>query len=243
MVNELKDKTLFDKTIKYLQWSFDTAKPSHMTGANLVDIIMGSIVASILTNNDAQMMIYKSKMTELLTIATVEGIQPDYLYAQHCGNGRQLYFTSYGKEYVNSVMNYLEFCDGTKYQSPGVDLLQDLFINGVQWIFYSKHYDPNNAGRYNSSEQYYAPIKALAERLQKLKVTKKEEIQRVNKRIGGENSLSGNRMFWRFDYMINRRAIITSAPACRRPEPLELKLATAMANTIIIRAMARTICL
>ena len=207
MANELKkDKTLFDKTMKYLQWSFDTAKPAHMTGANLADIIMGSIAAGILTNNDAQMMIYKSKMTELLTIQPVEGIQPDYLYAQHCGNGRQLYFTNYGKEYVNSVMNYLEFCDGTNYQSPGVDLLQDLFINGVQWIFYSKHYDPNNAGRYNSSEQYYAPIKALAERLQKLKVTKKEEIQRVNKRLGGENSLSGNRMFWRFDYMINRRA-------------------------------------
>jgi chondroitin AC lyase len=201
-----QDKTLFDKTIKYLQWSYDTAKPAHMTGANLADIIMGSIAATILTENDAQMMIYKSKMTELLTIQPVEGVQPDYLYAQHCGNGRQLYFTNYGKEFVNSMMYYLEFCNSTKYQSPGVDLLQDLFINGVQWIFYSKHYDPNNAGRYNSSEQYYAPIKELADRLQKLKVSKKDEIKAVYKRISGENSLSGNRMFWRFDYMINRRA-------------------------------------
>jgi len=207
MSAEIKqEKLLFDKTIKYLQWSYDNSDAGRLTGANGADIVMGSLTASILTENDKQMMIYKNKMTELLTIQPVEGIQPDYLFAQHCGKGRQLYFTNYGKEFVNSVMYYLEFCDGTKYQTPGVDLLQDLFINGVQWIFYSRHYDPNNAGRYNSSEQYYAAVKALADRLQKLKVTKKDEIQSVCKRIGGENSLSGNRMFWRFDYMINRRA-------------------------------------
>jgi len=207
MSAEIKqDKALFDKTMKYLQWSYDNSDAGRLTGANGADIVIGSLAASILTENDRQMMIYKNKMTELLTIQPVEGIQPDYLFAQHSGKGRQLYFTNYGKEFVNSVMYYLEFCNGTKYQTPGVDLLQDLFINGVQWIFYSRHYDPNNAGRYNSSEQYYAPIKALAERLQKLKVTKKDEILTVCKRIGGENSLSGNRMFWRFDYMINRRS-------------------------------------
>ena len=144
-------------------------------------------------------------MTELLTIQQVEGIQPDYLFAQHCGKGRQLYFTSYGKEFVNSVMFYLEFCDKTKYQTQGVELLQDLFINGVQWIFYNKHYDPNNAGRYDSSDQYYNQIKGLAERLQKLNCSKKTELKKACTRIIGENSLEGNRMFWRFDYMINRR--------------------------------------
>lgn len=207
MSDEIKaDKNLFDKTMQYLQWAYDNSEPGRLTGANGADIIMGALAAAILTKNDAQMMKYKNKMTELLTIQPVEGIQPDYLFAQHCAKGRQLYFTNYGKEFVNSVMYYLEFCDGTKYQTPGVDLLQDLFINGVQWIFYSKHYDPNNSGRYNSSEQYYTQVKELADRLQKLRVTKKEEIQAVCKRIGGENSLSGNRMFWRFDYMINRRA-------------------------------------
>lgn len=206
MYNEIKrDKVLFDKTINYLQWSYDTAKPNHMTGANAADIIMGSFAAAVLTKNHTQLATYKQKMTDLLTIQPVEGIQADYLYAQHCGNGRQLYFTSYGKEFVNSIMYYLEFCNGTKYQTEGIDLLQDLFSNGVQWVFYNKKYDPNNAGRYNSTDQFSIPIKALADRLAKLKVNGSTEFQRVPKRIGGENSLSGNRMFWRFDYMINRR--------------------------------------
>ena len=207
MSDEIKaNKNLFDKTMKYLQWAYDNSEPGRLTGANGADIIMGALAAAILTENDAQMTKYKNKMTELLTIQLDEGIQPDYLFAQHCGKGRQLYFTNYGKEFVNSVMYYLEYCNGTKYQTPGVELLQDLFINGVQWIFYSKHYDPNNSGRYNSTDQYYEPIKSLADRLQKLKGPKKADIQTVCKRIGGENSLSGNRMFWRFDYMINRRA-------------------------------------
>ncbi|MFZ4726935.1 MAG: polysaccharide lyase family 8 super-sandwich domain-containing protein, partial [Paludibacter sp.] len=196
---------LFDKTIKYLRWSYENSNAGRLTGANGADIIIGSLAASVLTENDSQMMDFKNKMTELLTLQSVEGIQPDYLFAQHCGSGRQLYFTNYGKEFVNSVMYYLEYCNETKYQTAGVELLQDLFINGIQWIFYSKNYDPNNSGRFNSSGQYYAQIKGLTDRIQKLNCSKKDELKKACNRITGENSLSGNRMFWRFDYMINRR--------------------------------------
>lgn len=200
------DKGLFDETIKYLRWSYESAASSHMTGANGADIIMGSLAASILTRNDAQMQEFKEKMTQLLTIQSVEGIQSDYLFAQHCGSGRQLYFTSYGKEFVNSMLSYLEFCKDTQYQSPGVELLQKLFVNGVQWIFYNKQHDPNNAGRFISSSQYSAAIKALAERVYKLGGAEtQKDVKQALQRIGGENSLEGNRMFWRFDYMVHRR--------------------------------------
>ncbi|ADV42606.1 Chondroitin AC lyase [Bacteroides helcogenes P 36-108] len=202
----MPDKELFDKTMEYLRWSYKNAAPSHMTGANGADIIMGAFAASILTRNDAQMEEFKEKMTQLLTIQHVEGIQPDYLFGQHCGNGRQLYFTSYGKEFVNSMLSYLEFCKDTKYQSSGTELLQKLFINGVQWIFYSKQYDPNNAGRFISPDQYSSAIKALTERVYKLsKPETGKNIKLALQRIAGENSLEGNRMFWRFDYMVHRR--------------------------------------
>lgn len=213
MADEIKrNKELFNKTIKYLRWSYENANAQRLTGANGADIIIGSITASILTENDTQMINFRDKMTELLQIQPVEGIQVDYLFAQHCGNGRQLYFTSYGKEFVNSVLYYLEFCDGTKYQTEGVQLLQDLFINGVQWVFFNKQYDPNNAGRYISCDQFSKQIKELTDRLSQLNGPSKNEMKKVSKRISGENSLEGNRMFWRFDYMINRRpAYMTSS--------------------------------
>ena len=67
---------------------------------------------------------FKERMTQLLTIQSSEGIQPDYLFGQHCGHGRQLYFTSYGKEFVNSTLAYLELCKDTRFQSPGLELLR-----------------------------------------------------------------------------------------------------------------------
>lgn len=202
-----QDKALFDKCIAYLRWSYETARPGLMTGANGADIIMGSFAASILTRNDAQMRDFQQRMTRLLTIQPVEGVQPDYLFAQHCGSGRQLYFTNYGKEFVNSMLNYLELCQGTRYQSAGLELLEKLFVEGVQWIFYNKQYDPNNAGRYIHCNQYATPIKLLAERVCRLSTPDmKPQTEQALRRIAGENSLEGNRMFWRFDYMIHRRA-------------------------------------
>ncbi len=201
-----EDPALFDKTMKYLRWSYEHAAPSHMTGANGADIIMGSFAASILTKNEAQMEDFKERMTQLLTIQTSEGIQPDYLFGQHCGHGRQLYFSSYGKEFVNSTLAYLELCKDTRFQSPGLELLQRLFTDGVQWIFYNKQHDPNNAGRFISSNQYSSAIKVLAERICKLSNSDaRNNMKQALQHIGGDNSLTGNRMFWRFDYMVHRR--------------------------------------
>lgn len=200
------DPALFDKTMKYLRWSYEHAAPSHMTGANGADIIMGSFAASILTKDEAQMEDFKARMTQLLTIQPSEGVQPDYLFGQHCGHGRQLYFTSYGKEFVNSTLAYLELCKDTRFQSPGLELLQRLFTDGVQWIFYSKQHDPNNAGRFISSNQYSSAIKALAERVYKLSdADARNNMKQALRHISGDNSLAGNRMFWRFDYMVHRR--------------------------------------
>ncbi len=202
-----KEQDLFDNTIEYLRWGYMNARPSLMTGANGADIIMGAFAASILTRNEAQMQEFNTKMTKLLTIEHRDGIQSDYLFSQHSGHGRQLYFTNYGKEFVKSTLSYMEFCKDTKFQTPaGVNLIQRLFTDGVQWIFFNKQYDPNNAGRFISSEKYSEEIQSLAERVYKLcPPTEQKAGQLAAKHISGNNELEGNRMFWRFDYMINRR--------------------------------------
>lgn len=200
-----KDKELFVNTIKYLRWSYETADDHHMTGANGCDIIMGSLAASILTENHKQMIDFKNQITKLLAIQNVEGISPDYMYGQHCGSGRQLYMASYGKEYINSALYYIEFTNKTQYSSPGVSLIEDFYINGIQWTFFSKNYDPNQSGRFDNSDRFYGQFESMTNRVLNLNTDRKPEIKKVYDRIKGENSLTGNRMFWRFDYMINRR--------------------------------------
>ncbi|MFZ4726677.1 MAG: polysaccharide lyase family 8 super-sandwich domain-containing protein, partial [Paludibacter sp.] len=199
---------LFDKTIKYLRWSYENSNVGRLTGANGADIIMGSIAASVMTENHEQMVDFRNQMDRLLTIQNMgEGVEPDYMFSQHSsgGKGRQLYFGNYGKEYINSLLFYFEYCNNTQYNSAGISLLEDIYINAIQWIFYSKNYDPNQAGRYNSSNQYYAQYESMTKRFLNLNTPRKAEIKKVFDRITGENTLSGNRMFWRFDYMINRR--------------------------------------
>lgn len=207
MRDEIKaDKALFDKTVAYLRWSYESANKNHMTGANGCDIIMGSLAASVISENHEQMLDFKHKMNELFSIQVNEGIEADYMYGQHSGSGRQLYLTNYGKEYINSVLYYFEFCNKTLYSSTGLNLLEDFYINGIQWIFYSKNYDPNQAGRFNTSDKFYGQFESMTNRILKLNTARKAEIKKVYDRIRGENSLTGNRMFWRFDYMIHRRA-------------------------------------
>lgn len=200
-----KDKELFAATVKYLRWAYESADEQHMTGANGCDIIMGALAASILAENHEQMIDFKNHMTALIAIQNTEGISPDYMYGQHCGTGRQLYIASYGKEFINSVLYYIEFTNKTQYSSPGVSLIEDFYINGIQWVFYSKNYDPNQSGRFDNSDKYYGQFESMTNRILKLNTDRKAEIKKVYDRMKGENSLTGNRMFWRFDYMINRR--------------------------------------
>ncbi len=207
MANEIKENaSLFQKVTDYLYFEYKLGKRNNLgkEGANGADIVMGAFAAAVLNEDEKVMIEFKNIMSELLTIQSQNGILTDYLFAQHCGGGRQLYFANYGKEFVNSVIYYLEFCDGTRFQAIGVKLIEELFINGVQWIFFNRHHDPNHAGRFISSTSGAKDTENLADRLNKLSNTS-PKTRLVSKRIHGENSLEGNRMFWRFDYMVHRR--------------------------------------
>ena len=117
MANEIKNDTaLYRQTIQYLRWSFENANAGRLTGANGADIIIGSMTAAVLTENHNQMLRFQSKMDSLLTIQDKgDGIEPDYMFAQHSGKGRQLYVLNYGKEYINSAIYFLELCNNTQY--------------------------------------------------------------------------------------------------------------------------------
>lgn len=209
MADEIgKNIELFDRTMSYLRAKYEEGK--HMEGANGTDMIKGAMLSSVLRKDRGEMLEYKERMTALMTIQPKHGITVDGLFAQH---GPQLYFANYGKEYVLACLEYLETCRGTEYDIPeGTELLRNLYVNGVQWIYFSRHYDPNNAGRFISSEKYREQVMERGERLCALKDGKDEELNSAVWRIKGENSLEGNRMFWKYDYMVHRRSnYMTSA--------------------------------
>lgn len=200
--------TLFNDAVKYLRWAY--LQNNYMEGANGADKIYGAFPASVLTKDENQLKEYQDKIKKLVAVQNMgEGIEPDWMYGQHSGNGRQVY-ANYEHEFLNSILLLLDICKETVYSVSDKELsvLDDHFINGNQWYVYNKHMDPCQTGRKPTAAlngRFPNTLKLLVG----LNTPKNSEIAIVQDRIlNGKNAsskLTGNRMFWRFDYMIHRR--------------------------------------
>jgi len=199
---------LYDAAIDYLLWAY--LKNDHMEGANGADKIYAAFPASILTKNNKQLKEYQRRIKELIVVQNKgEGIEADWMYGQHSRKGRQLY-ANYEHEYLNSILKILDICKGTTYSVSSVELktLDNHIINGSQWYAYNKRQDPSQTGRKPSASlnsKFVNNIKMMLG----LNTSKRSEILNIHDRIlygkNASSKLIGNRMFWRFDYMIHRR--------------------------------------
>lgn len=204
MADEIKkDKALLKAVVDYLYMDFESKEIPFLytEGANGADIIIGALGGAVIMEDAAKMMQFKDVMTHLLGFQPLKGILRDYQFAQHCGHGRQIYTLSYGREFVKSTISYIEFCNGTSYQTGNLNNLQDFFANAVQWLFHSGVYDPNASGRKISSTIRADEWVDTADRLSKINGIDRELMETIARRIAGENTLRGNRMYWRVDYM------------------------------------------
>ncbi len=199
---------LFQQAIDYLLWAYN--KNDHMEGANGADKIFAALPAAILTENDTLLKRFQQQIKDLIVVQTVgEGIEPDWMFSQHSFQGRQLY-ANYQQEYLNSILSYLDLCKGTIYSVGTTELtvLDNHIINGMQWYVYKKHQDPAQTGRrpnatLNSRYQNNLKLMISQESPQQQQLIQIQD--RIFKDQDTEMKLLGNRLFWRFDYMIHRR--------------------------------------
>jgi len=199
---------LFQQAIDYLLWAYN--KNNHMEGANGADKIFAALPAAILIENDTLLKRFQQQIKDLIVVQTVgEGIEPDFMFSQHSFHGRQLY-ANYQQEYLNSILSYLDLCKGTIYSVTEKELtvLDNHIITGMQWYVYKKHQDPAQTGRRPNASlnpRYQNNLKLMIAQ----ESPQQEELIQIQERIfqdqDTELQLLGNRMFWRFDYMIHRR--------------------------------------
>lgn len=199
---------LFQRAIEYLLWAYN--KNDHMEGANGADKIFAALPAAILTENDTLLRRFQQQIKDLIVVQTVgEGIEPDWMFSQHSFQGRQLY-ANYQQEYLNSILSYLDLCKGTIYSVSTTELtvLDNHIINGMQWYVYKKHQDPAQTGRRPSSvlnPRYQNNLTLMIAQESPQQQPLIEIQNRIFNDQDTEMKLLGNRMFWRFDYMIHRR--------------------------------------
>lgn len=207
---------LLDSTINYLYWGYQL--DNYMESANGVNKINGAFPAAVVERNVPYILRMQKQMIEHIDFQNIgEGIEVDYMFGAHSATGRQAYLLNYGEQYFLSVIFYMRATDAT-FASVGanqVTQIENLFIKGVQWPIYTNANDPSMSGRFNQITRGLGGYKTYIANFLTLNTPQKTELLLVQKRINSQvtdaEKLIGNRMFWRFDYMIHRRANYFSA--------------------------------
>lgn len=197
------DLNLYNSAVSYLMWGYN--QNAHMDGANISDTIIGALGAAVCESNTSVLVQFRDWIDSLLLIDdSGEGIGADYMFAQHSGYGRQINATSYGNEMYKSVLSYIEATNGTAYKVTSLVNLENSILNAFQWIAYKNNYDPSTSGRKLNSFTSMAELVSISDRMVALNSPQNAALTTANQRIKGANTLVGNSMFWRLDYMIHR---------------------------------------
>lgn len=199
----LDDLSLYNGAVSYLMWGYN--QNTHMDGANISDTIIGALGAAVCESNTTLLDEFRNWIDGMLLIDdTGEGIGADYMFAQHSSFGRQINATSYGNEMYKSVLSYIEATNGTAYEVTHLANLENGILNAYQWITFKNHYDPSTSGRKLNSSTSMAELATISDRMLALNSPQKAALAIADQRINGANTLVGNSMFWRLDYMIHR---------------------------------------
>lgn len=184
---------------------------STWKGANLVWLAAQTIYRGVITQDDADVQKGVDYLTREVEIGTaVEGIQPDFSFHQH---NHQLYNGGYGLGYFGDECKWVERLEQTRFAftKDKIDILTKLLLDGNRWMVRGNHFDFNVQGREatrmgNSTKAL--GLLAACGILAKSNPAKSKEIEEMQKSIRGEgprSSVTGNKHFWRSDYMAHQR--------------------------------------
>lgn len=211
MSDEMKrfDPKLYNKCIDYQLYSWAQPKQRAQEGANGTDICKFTFATAVITGNEVLLNEVIDKANSLIRIVhgdKEEGIQPDFSFSQHTGSGRQLYLATYGREYIDGVIYFMELIKGTsfQFQPEKIDIIEQLFLNGVAWAWYKNEMDASQCGRKIVDENTGPSFVALTKRLCTLNTPRKAELGEMLNMMNGKSELTGNKVYPRHDYMLHR---------------------------------------
>lgn len=206
-----RNAELHSAMVEYLSYSWDgNTPPFSRVGANGTDVGKVTFVRALLAEDETLLREVIDFVGSLIFIAKggiEEGIYPDYSFSQHSKNGRQLYLGTYGREYLDGALFFMEYTNSTKFAlaQEKVAMIEDLVLYGVAWMWYRGELDPNQCGRKNYDKINFAPsFIPITERLIALDTPQKEALQGVLMMMRGKSELTGNRAYPYHDYMIHR---------------------------------------
>ncbi len=183
-----------------------------MTGQNRIWLSSNVFYRGVLTKNKVLIIAALKNILEELKIGnkTEEGVQSDYSFHQH---GPQQQFGNYGLAYTETMTYWFSVLKNTSLfpSKKQLEVLRDFMLKGQSWVCFNGYMDPGSCGRQFVPDTMKHKVNRLLNCYKKMvKIDKKysteyEKFINDNKKKELNNSLSGNRYFYRSDYMIHRR--------------------------------------
>ena len=182
-----------------------------MTGQNLVWVAECTIARGCLAGQPLVVREAFDRIAREIRIADGEGIQADYSFYQH---GRQLYSGGYGKGFSRDCPYFAALARDTAFafSQEKVDILAAYLLDGQQWMVRNWLFDYSACGR-ELVRKGGGSAKSLATACADMALLdhpRRAELEafgaRLRKKITPETpALTGNRHFWRSDFMTHHR--------------------------------------
>jgi chondroitin AC lyase len=202
------------------------------TGANRVDRSYATMMRGLLSANAALTSEAFLSMGDTILVnsanAFAEGIQADGSFQQH---GAQLYTAGYGYGYVQGLLKYASFRAGTPFGFTPLQtrVLLDFLLDGAQWCIRGDTMEYTSSGRglarAGGGAAALGFIPMLPNAISISGGYRQAELETFQQRLSGTPStpLTGNRNFWRSDFMVHHRpgfsiSVKTSSTRTLQPE-------------------------
>jgi len=199
-----------------------------MTGQNLVWVAEVNIARGCLQKDPWLVRLAFSRIAAEIRITTAEGIQPDYSFYQH---GTQFYSGGYGRGFSHDCARFAALAHGTCFQFPPekIRILSAYILDGQQWMIRDGTFDYSACGR-ELSRKGGGNARALIGAVRYLLALPPEELPRKSEfeallerleSFSPEKALSGNRCFWRVDYMAHHRPAFMASVRMTSPRVVQ----------------------
>jgi chondroitin AC lyase len=182
------------------------------TGQNLVWLATVHIMTGVMQRDSTALRRAFNAIYQEVKISSLEGIQDDFSFHQH---GAMLYSGGYGLSFTRNIGSLIKLAEDTPFQFPEdrIRIFSGYVLDGQQWMIRGHTFDHSATGReiarkIPASFHPVTGLGTLSRTLAELKVPRQAEFQAMAERVAlkSDKHLTGNRHFWRSDFMTHHRA-------------------------------------
>lgn len=204
---------IYNVSDKYLILPSDFYTSSRYDATNAVWVAGNFLNGAVIKKDSAKLKTAISIMAQTLVIENSDqvGIQADNSFQFH---GPLIYNGGYGLSLMTDVSYYMYQIRGlsvAEFTTAQINVLSNLLLNGDQWMVLGKTYDFHVAGREISrtGKTTTRSLKVILTQMKEVNPTKATDYQKIINNIsdetGGTAGVTGNRYFYRSDYMIQKK--------------------------------------